>query len=195
MLSPLACQSLQPNLKPGAFAAACSCAQHLAHAPDGRGAEISNGPKKAEPDYLIRGCLLPTGGLLGAGGYTPSDVRISRGRIASVVPTAAAAGAAIAGTGAKAADDGTTVIDGKDKLLLPGLHNAHTHSSGFWAKGGIAPLPLELMVATPRVWDAEHPGNTNGEPTREDTIERYRIGQWTTSNITFGRVRCLPCTC
>jgi 5-methylthioadenosine/S-adenosylhomocysteine deaminase len=42
---------------------------------------------------------------------------------------------------------GETVIDGKNKLLLPGFVNAHTHSSEMWQRGIIPPLPLELWIA------------------------------------------------
>ncbi len=39
------------------------------------------------------------------------------------------------------------VIDGKDKLLLPGFVNGHTHSSQAWQRGLIPQLPLELWLA------------------------------------------------
>ncbi len=42
---------------------------------------------------------------------------------------------------------GETVIDGTNKLLLPGFVNAHTHSSEMWQRGIIPPLPLELWIA------------------------------------------------
>jgi 5-methylthioadenosine/S-adenosylhomocysteine deaminase len=40
-----------------------------------------------------------------------------------------------------------TVIDGRNKLLLPGFINAHTHSSEMWQRGIIPPYPLELWIA------------------------------------------------
>lgn len=40
-----------------------------------------------------------------------------------------------------------TYIDGRDKLLLPGFVNAHTHSSQVWQRGLIGQLPLELWLA------------------------------------------------
>lgn len=40
-----------------------------------------------------------------------------------------------------------TVIDGQNKLLLPGFINAHTHSSEMWQRGIILPVPLELWIA------------------------------------------------
>jgi len=39
------------------------------------------------------------------------------------------------------------VVDGKNKLLLPGFVNAHTHSSEMWQRGLIPPVPLELWIA------------------------------------------------
>ncbi|KAL6056426.1 Amidohydrolase [Balamuthia mandrillaris] len=41
-----------------------------------------------------------------------------------------------------------TKIDGKNKLLLPGFVNAHTHSSEMWVRGEIDMLPLELWLAS-----------------------------------------------
>jgi len=41
----------------------------------------------------------------------------------------------------------STVIDGQNKLLLPGFVNAHTHSSEMWQRGIIPPVPLELWIA------------------------------------------------
>jgi 5-methylthioadenosine/S-adenosylhomocysteine deaminase len=38
-------------------------------------------------------------------------------------------------------------IDGRDRLLLPGFVNGHTHSSQIWQRGLIPPLPLELWLA------------------------------------------------
>ncbi|WOD41678.1 amidohydrolase [Nodosilinea sp. E11] len=39
------------------------------------------------------------------------------------------------------------VIDGTDRLLLPGFVNGHTHSSQVWQRGLIPQLPLELWLA------------------------------------------------
>ncbi len=39
------------------------------------------------------------------------------------------------------------LIDGTDKLLLPGFVNGHTHSSQVWQRGLIPQLPLELWLA------------------------------------------------
>lgn len=41
----------------------------------------------------------------------------------------------------------TPVMDGRNKLLLPGFVNAHTHSSEMWQRGIIPPVPLELWIA------------------------------------------------
>ncbi|PIG92499.1 hypothetical protein [Gloeocapsopsis sp. IPPAS B-1203] len=40
-----------------------------------------------------------------------------------------------------------TFIDGRDKLLLPGFVNAHTHSSQVWQCGLILQRPLEVWLA------------------------------------------------
>ena len=40
-----------------------------------------------------------------------------------------------------------TEIAGKNKLLLPGFFNAHTHSSEMWQRGVVSMLPLELWLA------------------------------------------------
>ncbi|MGF1569248.1 MAG: amidohydrolase [Nodosilinea sp.] len=39
------------------------------------------------------------------------------------------------------------VIEGQDKLLLPGFVNGHTHSAQVWQRGLIPQLPLELWLA------------------------------------------------
>lgn len=40
-----------------------------------------------------------------------------------------------------------TIVNGQNKLLLPGFINAHTHSSEMWQRGIIPPVPLELWLA------------------------------------------------
>ena len=40
-----------------------------------------------------------------------------------------------------------SVVDGLNKLLLPGFVNGHTHSSQVWQRGLIPQLPLELWLA------------------------------------------------
>lgn len=42
---------------------------------------------------------------------------------------------------------GQRLIDGRNKLLLPGFVNGHTHSSQVWQRGLIPQLPLELWLA------------------------------------------------
>ena len=41
---------------------------------------------------------------------------------------------------------GTRVIDGRGKLLMPGLINGHFHSSGNFNKGALDDMPLELFM-------------------------------------------------
>ncbi|ELR12832.1 amidohydrolase [Acanthamoeba castellanii str. Neff] len=43
-------------------------------------------------------------------------------------------------------DSALTVIDGTNKLLLPGFLNGHTHSGEMYNRGSIPPLPLELWL-------------------------------------------------
>ena len=65
-------------------------------------------------------------------GYETVDVQIVEGRIAAIAPSLEIIG---------------TAVDGRDKLLLPGFVNAHTHSSEMWQRGMIPPTPLELWIA------------------------------------------------
>jgi cytosine/adenosine deaminase-related metal-dependent hydrolase len=78
-------------------------------------------------NYTIQSALIPVND-----GYATTDVQIVDGKIAAVAPALEVIG---------------TAIDGRDRLLLPGFVNAHTHSSEMWQRGGIAPLPLELWIA------------------------------------------------
>lgn len=77
--------------------------------------------------YLIQKALIPT-----ERGYETVDVQIEDDRITAIAPQLAPRG---------------TVVDGRNKLLLPGFVNAHTHSSEMWQRGLIPPLPLELWLA------------------------------------------------
>jgi 5-methylthioadenosine/S-adenosylhomocysteine deaminase len=70
--------------------------------------------------------------IAGETGYDTVDVRIDGDRIADIAPQLNPVG---------------TVVDGRDKLLLPGFVNAHTHSSEMWQRGMIPPYPLELWLA------------------------------------------------
>ncbi len=81
----------------------------------------------ATVDYTIQQALIPT-----ETGYETVDIQIQQGRIAAIAPSLPAIG---------------TVIDGSNKLLLPGFVNAHTHSSEMWQRGIIPPVPLELWIA------------------------------------------------
>jgi cytosine/adenosine deaminase-related metal-dependent hydrolase len=65
-------------------------------------------------------------------GYETVDVQIVEGRIAAIAPNLEVVG---------------TAVDGRDKLLLPGFVNAHTHSPEMWQRGIIPPTPLELWIA------------------------------------------------
>jgi 5-methylthioadenosine/S-adenosylhomocysteine deaminase len=77
--------------------------------------------------FTIQSVLVPQ-----AQGYATVDVRIERDRITEIAPDLDPIG---------------TLIDGQNKLLLPGFVNAHTHSSEMWQRGQIPPTPLELWLA------------------------------------------------
>ncbi|WP_375498993.1 amidohydrolase [uncultured Nostoc sp.] len=64
--------------------------------------------------------------------YATVDVQIIDGAIAAIAPNLQVIG---------------TPIDGKNKLLLPGFFNAHTHSSEMWQRGIMSVFPLELWLA------------------------------------------------
>ncbi|MEH1908434.1 MAG: amidohydrolase [Nostoc sp.] len=64
--------------------------------------------------------------------YTTVDIQIIDGKIAALAPNLQVIG---------------TAIDGKNKLLLPGFFNAHTHSSEMWQRGIMSMFPLELWLA------------------------------------------------
>lgn len=69
------------------------------------------------------------------GGYRTANVQVEGDRITAIANQTATLA------------EGTTAIDGRNKLLLPGFVNAHTHSSEMWQRGIIPPLPLELWIA------------------------------------------------
>lgn len=54
--------------------------------------------------------------------------------------------AAVAAAGSIADADDITVIDGRDRLVMPGLINAHFHSSVNHLKGSLDSLPLEVFM-------------------------------------------------
>lgn len=77
--------------------------------------------------FTIQHVLIPVDG-----GYEAVDVQIEAGKITAIAPNLKVIG---------------TVVDGRNKLLLPGFVNAHTHSSEMWQRGIIPPVPLELWIA------------------------------------------------
>lgn len=77
--------------------------------------------------FTIQNVLIPV-----EQGYDTVDVQVEAGYIAAIAPHLEAVG---------------TAIDGRNKLLLPGFFNAHTHSSEMWQRGLIPPTPLELWIA------------------------------------------------
>lgn len=77
--------------------------------------------------FTIQKVLIPVNN-----GYETQDIQIEGDAIAAIAPQLPASG---------------TVINGENKLLLPGFFNAHTHSSEMWQRGIIPPVPLELWIA------------------------------------------------
>ncbi|MBD2607882.1 amidohydrolase [Scytonema hofmannii FACHB-248] len=78
-------------------------------------------------DLTIINVLIPV-----ENGYDTVDVQVVDNAIAAISPGI----------------DGTAMaIDGKNKLLLPGFVNAHTHSSEMWQRGIMSVFPLELWLA------------------------------------------------
>jgi 5-methylthioadenosine/S-adenosylhomocysteine deaminase len=78
-------------------------------------------------DFTIENVLIAA-----SGDYATVDVQIVDGIIAAISPNLQVIG---------------TAIDGKNKLLLPGFFNAHTHSSEMWQRGIMSVFPLELWLA------------------------------------------------
>lgn len=78
--------------------------------------------------FTIQNVLIPDE----PSGYRTVDVQIVDGRVAAIAPN-------LAGL--------EVVVDGSNKLLLPGFVNAHTHSTEMWQRGMIPPYPLELWIA------------------------------------------------
>ncbi|AFZ26116.1 cytosine deaminase-like metal-dependent hydrolase [Cylindrospermum stagnale PCC 7417] len=78
-------------------------------------------------NFIIQNVLIPV-----ESGYTTVDVQVVDGKIAAIAPQI---------------DAIAPIIDGKNKLLLPGFFNAHTHSSEMWQRGIMSVLPLELWLA------------------------------------------------
>ncbi|QNP31283.1 amidohydrolase family protein [Cylindrospermopsis curvispora GIHE-G1] len=78
-------------------------------------------------NFTIKNALSPV-----KEGYTTLDIQVMEGIITQVGQNLNVIG---------------TLIDGQDKLVLPGFFNAHTHSVEKWQRGIIPPLPLELWLA------------------------------------------------
>jgi cytosine/adenosine deaminase-related metal-dependent hydrolase len=79
---------------------------------------------------LVRGGLVITGP---ESGPSTTDVLVEGDRIARVGPDLPVA-------------PDTTVLDARDRLVIPGLVNAHTHAHNNIARGAIGALPLELWL-------------------------------------------------
>lgn len=78
--------------------------------------------------FTLRGVIIPAQ----ENGYETVDVHIQGELITAIAPHLDPVG---------------FVINGQNKLLLPGFVNAHTHSSEMWQRGVVPPYPLELWLA------------------------------------------------
>ena len=116
--------------------------------------------------YIVKGALIPCDGWC-----APRDVLIRDGVIAAVE-----APDGVPFPPPKPDETRTTVeCANETRLLMPGLHNAHSHSSNFFNKGSMAQLPLEMMAACRANLPEDHPWK-NGRRSAEAIIERYRLG-------------------
>ena len=86
---------------------------------------------------LIEGAHVVTGDAEGVA-YDPGDILIEGDRIAWVGPAGQAP--------ARAPGPGIEVIDGRRRIALPGLVNAHMHSNESFEQGAYDNLPLELWL-------------------------------------------------
>jgi cytosine/adenosine deaminase-related metal-dependent hydrolase len=87
----------------------------------------------------------------------PTDVLVDGARIVAVGPT-------------RLPGPGTRVIDAAGKLLMPGLINAHFHSTVNHMKGALPSLPLELFMLY------ESPGLEALRPTPREAYVRTLLG-------------------
>jgi 5-methylthioadenosine/S-adenosylhomocysteine deaminase len=77
-------------------------------------------------NFTIQNVLIPT-----PEDYATVDVQVVDGKIAAIAANLDVIG---------------TAVDGRNKLLLPGFFNAHTHSSEMWQRGIMSMFPLELWL-------------------------------------------------
>jgi cytosine/adenosine deaminase-related metal-dependent hydrolase len=76
------------------------------------------------PTFFIADVLVPDDAIDDGYGYARVDVTLAGRQIAAVAPA-----------GSSPPPLGATLVNGTDKLLLPGTVNAHTHTSEHWARG------------------------------------------------------------
>ena len=95
---------------------------------------------------------------LDAGGYKRCDVLLAGGRIAKMSEP-----------NTVSISEGMEVIDGGERMLLPGFVNAHTHSYEYWARGLVKPLPLELWLGMIVRHEARGEFGWHGEDSFEKT--------------------------
>jgi 5-methylthioadenosine/S-adenosylhomocysteine deaminase len=80
--------------------------------------------------------------------------------------------------GAAIDDPNLRVIDGTNKLAMPGLVNGHIHSPGGFLRGALDNLPLEIymLYEVPPLWDAPPDPRLNYVRTMLGNMEMLKLG-------------------
>ena len=75
-------------------------------------------------------------------------------------------------------DPDLQVIDGANKLVMPGLVNGHIHSPGGFLRGALDDLPLEvyMLYEVPPLWDAPPDPRLNYVRTMLGNMEMLKLG-------------------
>ena len=75
-------------------------------------------------------------------------------------------------------DPDLRVIDGTNKLAMPGLVNGHIHSPGGFLRGALDNLPLEIymLYEVPPLWDAPPDPRLNYVRTMVGNMEMLKLG-------------------
>ena len=75
-------------------------------------------------------------------------------------------------------DPDLRVIDGANKLAMPGLVNGHIHSPGGFLRGALDNLPLEIymLYEVPPLWDAPPDPRLNYVRTMVGNMEMLKLG-------------------
>ena len=100
--------------------------------------------RRVEGPWLLRSCTVLASTLADGAGIAPADDTY---KVVDVLLSEDGTIAAVGEPGSVQSPSLLTpTIDGRDKLLLPGFVNAHTHSTEHLSRGLIPPVPLDLWV-------------------------------------------------